>query len=366
MDHNVVVTDRGGDRILFELDDINSIVWNRVRDDVSTATISLSSHDAEVQGERLNRLLRGTGRYELVIWDGPHRRWEGPITLFGDSADGVSIQARDVGHYMRNAAMRSAWDNRYPNIGLVTTRARQILEAELARFEAPTAPSVPSINVVPHIVEHLNPTGPRTSSFTHPYQMTVFEHIDGMAARSGLDYTAVGRAIHLWDSRKPAMGFTPTATRGDFLGDLYISAYGMELSTRVTATDGQGKFGSVGGEDPFYGLVERIVTIETEEGGTTPTTAEFRSQASRNLTDRNPTPLQVRVPDNSTIDPRGVLSIETLIPGVYVPLSINFYGQDIVQMQKLQSMRVREDSTGREVAVTLYPASQDDEPEDDE
>src|SRR6202000_182584 len=109
-----------------------------------------------------------------------------------------------------------------------------------------------------------------------------------------------------------------------------FSVYGMEFATRSIVTDGQGNWAEAdtevnGGVDPYYGLGETVKHTEVTTDGTavaTPTQADLISQADRNLVGRNPTPLQVRVPDGSEINMDGVLTIDMLVPGVYIPLVI--------------------------------------------
>jgi hypothetical protein len=219
----------------------------------------------------------------------------------------------------------------------------------------------PAINVLPYLVEHHLASDAETSRRTLPYQYTVWEHVDDLAAKAGMDYTVIGRAIHLWDVHNAALGYTPIATRSDFLGEMYVTIYGMELGTSAVVTDGQGNWGAFGGNDPFYGEIERLATAYDEEATAAPTVAELESQAERNLDGRNPTPLQVRVPDGSSISMNGIFTVENLVPGVYIPLRAEFNAIEISQMQKLQTVRFTESPTGETVQVTLFPASGSDE-----
>jgi hypothetical protein len=293
--------------------------------------------------------------------------WEGPITLVTFNREEVEINAKDIMHYATRLIMASEYDNSYPNIDYVVNRAKTILETEFARKDSvETGLGLPSVNVIPYVADHQHATDAKTSAKTLPYQYTVFEHIDSMAADKGMDYTVVGRALHLWDTSQPAMGYTRTATEVDFLGELYVSVYGAELGTVAAVTDGQGTYGTSGTADAYYGLVERLATAYDENAETAPTTAELESQASRNLYGRLPTPLQVRVPDNSSISLDGVFRLEQLVPGVYIPLLCKIGIVKVSQMQKLNTMSVAEDGSGEIISVTLFPASAPDEEEEEE
>lgn len=354
--HVIEVYDRGGTNLIDRIVNVSRVGWGRVRDDISDASLFITGANCADQ-ETFLRSLRAS-RHELVIWRDDEREWEGPITRLHGTRNGFEIFAADVLHYTRRTTMRSAYDNRASNVTYVTTRARQIIQNELARKEALDPP----INVLPYLVEHHLPTDARTAAFTPPYKYQVFEHIDQLAAKSGMDYTAVGRAIHLWDTHEPLGVFQEVATQADFLGDLSVTEYGMELATHSHVTDGEGNYGSAGDNDPYYGEVEILATAYDEEDeGPAPTNAAMESQAARNLSGRLPTPLQVRVPDNSTIDPNGVLKVPLLVPGVWIPVRADVIGFSVQQMQKLSTMRVEETGAGETVAVSLYPASIADE-----
>ena len=357
--HVVEIFDRGGRTKLGELNAMAAVGWGRIRDDIGAASLKLNASQC-VDVEELLLGLRSM-RHEIAVWRGDERVWEGPITRRAGTRSGFEIHAKDVMHYAARTIMRSGYDNRGVNAGFVIDRAALILNTELDRKENPLSPDVPPINVLPHLTLHQTPTDARTSAFTLPYQYTVFEHIDAMAAKSGVDYTVVGRAIHLWDTHQPLGRLQQTATQADFLGDITVTEYGAEVATITAVTDGQGTYGTAGEEDGYYGEIELLATAYDEsEGADPPTSAEMVSQAKRNRSGRLPAPVQVRVPDGSTVDPTGVLNVRNLVPGVWIPVRADVLGFKITQMQKLSSMTVSETPTGETISVNLYPASIDD------
>lgn len=354
--HTAWVMDRGGKQRIHQLTDIDSIKWERNRDEVSTATVHVTATKDSPQARALNDIE--PGRHELCIWRGDDRVWEGPITLTTNKRQGMEINARDIMHYLSRTVIHAGYDNSYPNITYVVQRALNIINAELARKEALTPP----INVLPFVQGFQTLTDAKTSRVSLPFQMTLFEHIDDLATKSGMDYTVIGRKLMLWDTSKPAMGYTRVMTEADFNGETYVSVYGMELATRTYVTDGQGHAGSAGGIDSYYGEVELLATAYDEETDEeVPSVAELESQAERNLSMRNPTPLQVRVPDNSSLNMDGGISINDLVPGVYIPLRATLNIREVSQMQKLQSVTVTETADGEDVQIVLYPASRPDE-----
>ena len=306
------------------------------------------------------------GRCEMVIFRGNVRVWEGPVVRVAFKGSSVEIEAHDVMHYAVRTIMRNEYDDRYPNNGTVMDRVSRILTAELARKEALDPP----INVLAHVQYVAAPAGQSdagTAAHTLPYEMTVFQHIDQFAARGGIDYTVVGRKILFFDVHTP-IGRTPMVTKNDFIGDPIITQYGMELGTYVAMTDGRGQFGFAGGVDSYYGeweLLFQAYDERTDQDGAPPSVAELTSQARRSHNQSRLPPTVVRIPDNTRLNPNGVLSIENLVPGVHIPLTADVPGRTISQMQKLDSMAVEETGdNGETITVTLSPAIPDTYVED--
>lgn len=351
--HTAYIYDRGGRQRIGQIDPLTSVVWNRQRDEISIGNVvtAMPSADCAALLETVE-----PNRHELVIFRGKDRVWEGPITRIGFHRTYVEVEARDVMHYAYRTILHAEYDNSYPNIVTTVQRSLNVL-AELGRKEALTPP----INVLPYVTAYTTPNDSRTSRRTVPYQSTVYEDIDSMAQKSGMDYTVVGRSILLFDTHT-VFAKTPTVTEADFLGDIVVTMYGMEHATHSVVTSEEGIYGSAGANDPYYGEWEILDTAYNEEGTDPPTQAALQSQAERNLNGRNPVPLVVRVPDNSTLNPAGVLTINDLVPCVRVPLRATLTAKKVAQMQKLDSVKVTETAeSGETIQVTLAPASKNDE-----
>lgn len=357
--HRVFVMDRGGYRRMFEIKNISALQWGRVRDDKSQAQITIANDAAQRQAKNLNQI--DAARHEIVIFRDGIRSWEGPIRLVSYTANQVVINANDICDYLDTRIMHKRWSNAYSKSGktsvdYVVNRIAGILNSEMANKEAL------GYNILGNVKTYVTAGDARTSAITSAWAMTVWTHLDNLAAKSGIDYTVVGRALHIWDTDRSPFGTTPPASEKDFLGPLTVTMYGSEMATRTVASDSNGTYGAYGnGSDPYYGEREILVTAYDANTATAnqkaPTSAELKSQAQRNMSGRNPTPLVVRIPDNSSIDPRGVLRVELLIPGTRIPLRTSNNIKSVTQMQKLQTMTVNEDANGEVVNVTLYPAA---------
>lgn len=362
--HSAFIYDRGGTREMFKLADLAEVRWNRVRDDISESNVKIAARNCYSQADNLN--LVEAGRHELVIFRGRERKWEGPITRTTIAADGIEFHAKDVVHYLSRTNLTAEFNNKHPNSDFAIERVKDLL-TELVRLEAEEQaayPDLPSRNIMPHVTYHQDPTDARTSRFTARYQKTIWEEIDDMAAKGGIDYTAVGRAIHFWDTSKALGELARDITQNDILGQLVATQYGMDLKTRAVVTDGEGNYGQAGGVHPYYGLVENLETAYDESEGTDPpTSAEMESQAERNLIGGVPSPMILRVPDNSGIRLSKTLTIDDLVPGVHVNVRAKLLVRSITQKMKLDAMSVLEDGSGEQVTVKLSPAAQPDEVE---
>ena len=357
--HTAELFDRGGRKKIGSLGPLTRVKWERRRDDISMAQIWIGTVDKSC-AEVLR--LAETNRTELVIFRGNKRVWEGPINRIAYHGASVEIEAKDMMYYVQRTIMRHEYDSRFPNVEVVLDRVKRIMTAELARKEALD----PSTNVLNHIRYIYAPPGTddaRTAARTLPYEMTVYQHVDNYAWRGGLDYTVVGRSIMFFDVHT-RIGQTPMVTADDFIGDPVITQYGAELTTYVAMTDGKGHWGEAGGIDPYYGEWEVLHQAYDENASTAnpeddnpPSVAEMTSQAKRSFVQGMRPALVVRIPDNTRLNPKGVLTIEDLVPGVWIPMTANLPGRTISQMQKLDNMSVEETGeNGEEIKVTLSPA----------
>lgn len=352
--HRVEIYDRGGRKRIMALTDIFSVQWSRMRDSTSEASVAIAGNSCLAQAEALAQIE--PKRHEMVIWRGDRRVWEGPIMRVAWRSTRVEIFAHDVTQYLFGTPLTQEYDNRYPNVTEVTTRIGNIISYEMGlEWEVIDPPT----NVLPHMVVHHHPNEARTTARTLPFEMTVGEHLDGLSHRSGIDYTAVGRAIHIWDTSRN-LGRLRTLTEADFFGEVVITAYGSDHTEIAYVVAESGAYGKAGSASSYYGPWTKIFTVYNEEGTDEPTQSELDSQAQRNVSGRSPVPVEVRIPDNSSLRLSYDLTIDDLVPGVQMPLRATLNSRRLTQLQKLDVLRVTETPDGETIQVTLSPANRPD------
>lgn len=357
---NVYIYDKGGLQRLLSLDPLTQVTWGRVQDDISSARVIMTNPSAEcIAGlERIRPM-----RHELVITQGGRRVWEGPITLYKERPDRIEISARDVLFYTNRAAIRRVYKsaNGFGGSEPVPTRLESIIKGEMARFENTVAP----VNVVSHVHTILDDNTVRTTRSNLPYERYVWEEMDEMAWRNGVDYTTAAREIYIHDTDTP-LGQLRQFTEDDFLSPAELGIYGVELATTAIVTDRMGRHAEAGlenGTDDYYGRVELLHGTYYDSPGeeaddqTHVPIEEMRTQARRDFAPRYPLPMVVRVPENSTLNLDTYRELgHALIPGVRIPVTITTPVRTASMLMKLRSVKVTEDSSGVRVEVTLVPA----------
>jgi len=370
--HTVYVYDRGGMTRVGQLLDISQVRWTRDRDSVSEADIRIEGSACSAQAGLLS--IIEPKRSEIVIYRGEDRVWEGPVWRVGWHKDYVEINAHDVMAYVFGTALSKEWDNRmradydtngdpifiYTQPTEVTTRIHDILNYEMAKWEALTPP----INFLEHMVFHHYPNEARTTAYTKPFEMAVGEHIQAFGRTGGIDWTVVGRSLHVWDISRN-LGRTRRLTEEDFFSDVIVTAYGADMAAETYVIGSDGKYGHAVSSSAYYGPWTKVLTSFNEEGTNAPSQDELNSQAKRNLNGRNPVPIEVRVPDNSGIRLGTTLTIHDMVPGVQVPLLATLSARQVSQLQKIDKVTVTETSEGETVQVVLTPATKEDSDEEE-
>lgn len=378
--HTALIYDRGGMNRLYALIEISEIQWERDRDGISEAHVYIDGASCAKQWDVLQAIQ--CKRHELVIFRGDDRVWEGPIFRIADEGDQVKIFAKDIAAYLEATMLSKVWDNTYNSqagITEVTTRLDGIIRHELVTSRTGRAQGGgtalieawesldPPANIIDFFQVHHFPSEARTAAYTQKFEMTVGEHLSSMARTSGVDYTVVGRALHIWDTSR-SIGEIRTLTESDFFGSIIITDYGADHNQGSYVLGQEGVYGEAINTDglDYYGPWMDADNAYNEEDTEAPTEAALNSQASRNVSGRSPVPQEVRIPQNSTVRLSDSLRVNDLVPGAKVPLRATLNARSQSMLQKLDHVTVTENASGEEVKITLVPGTKADEDEEEE
>lgn len=349
--HEVFIYDKGGRQRLHKIDGVETVQWNRVRDDISTADILIRP---TINDDFLS-LLR-PWRHEMVLFRNGRRVWEGPLTLLDFNKGYVGLSAKDILYWSRRTIIKNLYASRRPPL-----KAVRLMEMLFRREMAIHEQLSPQLNLLPNLTIIDEPDTVTTTREIEPGKSYVWEELDEMAYRAGIDYTVVGRQVFIFDTHDE-IGLVRKMTDTDFPDGVRVVLYGAELATASGVTDLHEGFEMVGGPDDYYGNIELLHTaygvpdVPTEDWEP-PTPAELLSQAERNFRGRYPLPLKVDVGENAALNPNTADELmEQFVPGTRIPLVASGLFP-IVQMQKLSSLRAEESRLGNTVKITMSPST---------
>lgn len=343
------LTDRGGEKILGQFTGEIEIRWQRKRDDFSVGSIHV--RDASAACAKLMDKVEAV-RHELLIMDGTQRVWEGPVLLPDRQGAAGKVGARDMLFFAQRTVCKKKWSSAHPVNETHIERTVRILKDEMKPFDAAGARFIGGIHAIHRAGDA------RTTRVSDKYAQYVWDDMEALAARSGMDYTVAGRTLYLHDTHE-AIARGRTLTDTDFLAPLRVAQYGSELAVSYWVTDNMGRARASRVADDYYGPVELLASAYDQ--GTASTTripaAELTDQAARNIRSRYPAPRILRVPENSQLRPDVVADLMPyLIPGVQFLVSSDTAGARTESMQKLDRVEGIEDGAGYRVSVSLSPA----------
>jgi hypothetical protein len=359
---------KGGERLLGELTPATSITYGRARDDISRCNVVMPV-DCDTGAVCDLAAVARTWQNEIVVFrdseQGMQRVWEGPVTRIAYEEDHVEVEAQDVMVWPYRRIMRQGYNDSYPNLQTVTYRAARLIINALA----PDDPNILRFLTVMSFEDDAQESRVRAD-----WQSSAWEEVDDMAANAGLDYTVVGRRIILWDTHRP-LGRLPLMRSRDFSSAPVLTEYGMSLATEYGVTNNAGVFAAAHRDDAPYGPVELLVSQFGEAAAASDKTLTkearqklrdtLKTQAQRGIAPRYPAPMQVRVPDNSTLRPDTPVPFQYLVPGIWIPLQAEHTCRTFSQWQKLDSVTVTQTpESGEQIAVVMSPAPNNGEDPD--
>jgi len=339
--HTAFLFTRGGGTNLGELTPLSAVQWQRVRDEVSSANVSVATAGCcELLGDA--RCIQ----HELHIYRNGTRVWCGPVTRIEYEVDKVQLFAEDLLWQTKRTVIQQGYSNAYPNIGLSMDNVNNLLRAVY-----PPAGNPWNVTLQPMYNPTPGDAGPRTSKVVHRYQEYVYDDVDSYAADGGIDYLCVNRRVYYNDTHL-AWNDLPDMDEQWISEWPRVVEYGMQVATWGVVTDGFGHGVNVQGPpewDTAYGRVDLLTSLVDDKDvapEAPPTPDEllaWSSIAQRAIGNRAPAPLALVIPANSTLMPGAPWVIEDLLPGSWFRMSVSRYCRPVhSEWQKLDEVVVTE------------------------
>ena len=335
--HRAFVYERGGVNLITEIEPLSAVRWQRIRDDVSTAEITVPTHECcEILGD-----LRTT-KHEIHLVRNDLPVWEGVVTRIEYEFDVARIFCADMLWQSTRTALDEGYNQAYPNIGNTIDRMDWLLRNKCyALYGDPW-------NVVPHLHPLHHAGDPRTSRIVNAWQFYVWEDFDKYAEDYGADYTVVGRDIFYFDNHLAWKIIPPLDER--FISQFpRIVEYGNQAATRGIVTNGHGYAGTSSAPSTIideWGHVDWLITNENDgQLDNVPTPEEIATwseTAARNIGDRYPPPVAVVIPANTTLLPGSPWLMEDLVPGAWFQANVTRLCRTVSEYQRIHEVVVTE------------------------
>ena len=340
--HRAFIYAMGGVTVVGELEPLSAVRWERIRDDISTASVTVpTAQCCDLLGDVRSII------HELHLVRDGETVWQGPITRVEYEFDRVQIYAEDVLWQSKRKVIEAGYDQGYPNIGLVIDRMHWLMYDQCYSLDGNRW------NVALH--PHHQFGEPRTSRQVFAYQFTVWEDFDKYAEDNGADYTVVNRDIHYWDTHL-AWKIIPELDENFISQFPRVVEYGNTLATRMFVTNGRGQAGiSTAGPLPEYGRAEQLITNQQDAPGDVATPEEVATWAeTANHHIMQPAPLSVVIPANTTLMPGAPWTMDDLWPGAWFQVSIDRLCRPVIgAWQRLHQIVVTEGApAGEQVQFT--------------
>lgn len=341
---------RGGRRRAFQLTGLTAADWERKLDDFGEAGATLTKSRATTGC--LNKVATlEPWQHELTLYRDGQRLWEGPVFDVEEAGDEITIKARDVTAWLWKRGLRTA-----PTAVAVNAAAH----AQAIITDALQADGADP-NLLPHL-QVVTANSPSTQRETQILTTTAAEELREVAA-AGLDYYAIGRAIHVRPDRVDYATRLPRLLSRHIRGNVKVRKVGSEAATRGlvvgSAAQGPAPIGQHGGASAVYGLIEQISQAQN-----TSDVGVLNAIAHKIVGYGNPVPLTVTVPSGSQLAPDAPITVDHLIPGRYLELWLSDYVIPVRAVMKLQQIGADWSADAAEkVNISLIPKDVFDVPD---
>ena len=378
------VYEKGGEVLVGELVDAFTVRWQRIRDQISVAQVSVSMTACCDILEQIEPVA-----FELHIYRNDELVWCGVITRMEFEFDRVDVVAADMlwvasrravteGYnylsYPQNPDAPQGPDPSNPTVGApdMTVPTVQLMEY-LLRWQC-YAQNNDEWNMLDHIQRVDSPQwcDSRTSRQCNAWAATVWAEFDKLAEDYGTDYCTVGRDIYFYDINLNWNPIQPLVA-ADIADYPRVVEYGNALATRYIRTDGSG-FAGIASAPPEirdrYAIAIDIVSNENSQAEaptevpppipSQTTIATWTRTAERRLANAWPVERAIVVPANSTLMPSSPWNINTLMPGSWFEVTVDRLCRgEVTEYNRLHELRVEETGDGGETVkiTTVQPPS---------
>lgn len=369
------VYERGGETLVGELDYAFTVRWQRVRDAISNAQVSVSMNECCDLLETIEPVAN-----ELHIYRDDELVWCGVITRMDFEYDRVDVIAEDMLWVAKKRALTFGYNylsypqnpDGVPGVD-ASTGAIDLMWELLFNQTYNAGPGFDEWLMTDHLFPIYNPAefcDPRTSRQANAWSTTTWAEFDKLAEDVGTDYTVVGRDIFWWDVNYNWNPIEPLVA--DDIADYpRVVEYGNALATRYVRTNGSG-FAGIASAPPeirtrYASNIDSVSNESSQADATADTPPPPPSQttlntwtrtAARRLSNVYPVRRSVVVPANSTLMPTSPWDINTLRPGVWFEVSVDRLCRgNVTEFNRLQELKVEETGDGGEVVsiTTIQP-----------
>ena len=215
--------DRGGEVRLGEFERIRSGKWGRILNDVSEASLIISTPPNIPNCCYWLGDIRSF-RHELVLFRNGERIWEGPVVDVQFFQERVEVTAHDV----------LVWPSRRASRGRFALNANVVSEGRQALLDCFLYDDP---NVVPFL-DARTAGGKKATTAYNPQDAYYLDVLDDYVDQ-GLNFATVGRAVVLWAQGKQIGQTALLRSSADFLAEVSVHEDGLSLATRVITTGGE-------------------------------------------------------------------------------------------------------------------------------
>lgn len=358
--NRALVYTAGGLTLVGELEGAFSIRWQRIRDDISTAQVSVSLTECCDVLEQVHCVTN-----ELHIYRDDALVWCGPITRLEFEWDRCDIFAEDMLWVAKRRALNYGYNLQDPPNGDGPVNAIAHMHFLLSQCYFPFAMDPWSMTGRLHPV--YGPEDPDTGRQANAWSTTIWAEFDITAEDYGTDYAVVGRDIYYFDHHYKWNTIEPLAPE-DIADYPRLVEYGNSVATRFVRTDGSGMAGIAEIDVVRRGTFPHPIDVVSNENSqaeirdpdkppTATDIARWQRTAEKQIQNHWPIPRSIIVPANSTLMPTSPWDIATLMPGCWFDVSIDRLCRGTVhEFNRLHELNVEETGEGGEVVrVTTIP-----------